>query len=185
MKLSIKNMVCERCKMVVKAELEKLDLHPVDVSLGEIHLLEDHLEEEKERELKERLNSLGFEWIEDKRSIINEQIKTAIIELVHYQKSPLKENISDYLSKRLQQDYAQLSAGFSALEPYTIEHYYILQKIERVKELLAYGELNLSEIAYELNYSSVAHLSSQFKKVTGLTPTKYKLQQNRKTLDRV
>jgi len=185
MKLYIKNMVCDRCKMAVETVFEKLDLKPLNVILGEVELEEQALSESKFQDVKTDLKNLGFELLEDKRKALVAQLKAAIVELVHYTKEPLKLNLSDYLSKKLSADYSSLSAVFSTEENNTIEHYYIQQKIEKAKELLSYGELTLSEIAFQLNYSSVAHLSSQFKKETGITPSQFKQELNRKTLDRI
>lgn len=186
MKLHIKNMVCNRCKMVVKAELEKLGFKPLLVELGEVTLAENITADDKIK-ISGQLTHFGFELLEDKKTQVAEQIKTAIINLVHYTKEPLKINLSTYLSEQLKQEYSSLSSVFSELENQTIEKYFIAQKIEKAKEMLTYGELTLSEIAFQLNYSSVAHLSAQFKKVTGITPSAYKAtsKENRKTLDEV
>ncbi|MBL0910915.1 MAG: helix-turn-helix transcriptional regulator [Bacteroidia bacterium] len=186
MKLYIKNMVCDRCKMVVKAELEKAGLHPQQVELGEVTLDRELSAAEKEQ-IGRQLEALGFELIDDRKSRLIEKTKTLIIELVHHHDGNLKENLSDYLSSRLDHDYKYISNLFSEIEGTTIEKYFIAQKTERVKELLVYDELSLSEIAFRLNYSSVAHLSAQFKKVTGLTPSHFKdLRSNkRKPLDQV
>ena len=166
-------MVCDRCKMAVKSELEKLGIIPVSVELGEVELAENFKENQK-RELEIKLQSLGFELLEDKTTILIEKIKCLIIDLVHHQNIELKTNLSHYLSKQLGQDYSALSNLFSEVQGATIEHYFIAQKIEKVKELLMYKELTLSEIAIKLNYSDVAHLSNQFKKITGVTPTHFK-----------
>lgn len=186
MNLHIKNMVCNRCKMVVKAELEKLGFKPLLVELGEVTLEQNVSAADKVR-ISEQLSHFGFELLEDKKTQIAEQLKTAIINLVHYNKEPLKINLSAYLSEQLKQEYISLSSIFSEIENQTIEKYFIAQKIEKVKEMLTYGELTLSEIAYQLNYSSVAHLSAQFKKVAGITPSVYKSgsTDSRKTLDEV
>lgn len=186
MKLHIKNMVCNRCKMVVKAELENLGFKPLLVELGEVTLAENISSEDKVK-IAARLTHFGFELLGDKKTQISEQIKTAIINLVHYTKEPLKINLSAYLSKQLKLEYTNLSSIFSETENQTIEKYFIAQKIEKAKEMLTYGELNLSEIAYQLNYSSVAHLSAQFKKVTGITPSAYKAAStdSRKMLDEI
>ncbi|MFT5970042.1 MAG: AraC-like DNA-binding protein [Flavobacteriales bacterium] len=173
MKLYIKNMVCARCIMVVKSELEALDINPVSVKLGEVELLEDNIDSKME-ELIKRLHSLGFEWLDDKKSQTIEKIKNTIIQLVHYQNNNYKTKLSEILSREIGQEYSILSHLFSEVENTTIEKFYINQKIEKVKELLVYDELTLSEISYQLNYSSVAHLSSQFKKVTGFTPSHFK-----------
>jgi len=186
MKLHIKNMVCNRCKMVVKAELEKLGFKPLLVELGEVTLAKNITPEDKIR-ISDGLNHFGFELLEDKKTQIAEQVKTAIVNLVHYTREPLKINLSAYLSDQLKQEYGSLSGIFSEVENQTIEKYFIAQKIEKAKEMLTYGELTLSEIAYQLNYSSVAHLSAQFKKVTGITPSAYKAgsADSRKTLDEI
>jgi len=173
MKLYIKNMVCNRCIMVVKNELEKLGHQPLHITLGEALLNNEMTDSEKET-LDQNLKSLGFEIIDDKKSRLIAQIKSSIIEIVHQQNGDLKSNLSDYLSHRLHHDYTYLSNLFSQVEGTTIEKYLIAQKIEKVKELLVYDELSLSEIATQMNYSSVAYLSNQFKKVTGLTPTYFK-----------
>lgn len=186
MHLHIKNMVCNRCKMVVKAELEKLGFKPLLVELGEV-ILDQHVSAADKIKISEQLSHFGFELLEDKKTQIAEQLKTAIVNLVHYTKEPLKINLSAYLSEHLKLEYASLSSIFSEIENQTIEKYFIAQKIEKAKETLTYGELTLSEIAHQLNYSSVAHLSAQFKKVTGITPSAYKsgATDGRKTLDEV
>lgn len=186
MELHIKNMVCNRCKMVVKAELEKLGFNPIRVELGEVVLPENISQEEKIK-IEKHLSLFGFALLEDKKTQIAEQIKTSIINLVHYLKDPLKINLSTYLSEELHLEYPYLSSIFSEVEDQTIEKYFIAQKIEKAKEMLTYGELTLSEIAFQLNYSSVAHLSAQFKKVTGTTPSAYKSvpSDKRKTLDEI
>lgn len=182
----IKNMVCHRCIMVVQNELDKLGIHATNVKLGEAQL-EKELSDEEKNKLEKSLTQLGFELIDDKKSRIIEKIKTVIINLVHHQDNDNKTNLSDLLSKELHHDYHYLSNLFSEVEGTTIEKYFIAQKIEKVKELLVYDELSLSEIAFQLNYSSVAHLSNQFKKVTGLTPSHFKQirEDKRKPLDKV
>jgi len=184
--LYIKNMVCNRCKMVVKAELEKLGITTQKVELGEVTIDKDLDTTEKEQ-LDQVLKELGFELIDDKKSRYIEKIKSLIIALIHEQNNDLKITLSDYLSQEVYHDYFYLSNLFSEIEGTTIEKYFIAQKIERVKELLAYKELSLGEIAFHLNYSSVAHLSNQFKKVTGLSPSHFKNIQlgGRKSLDEV
>lgn len=169
----IKNMVCDRCIMVVQSELKKLDVQTENVTLGKVALKQE-LSDDQIKMLNENLLARGFEVIDDKKSQIIEGIKNVIIELVHYQDSETKNNLSDILSNKLQHDYNYLSNLFSEVESTTIEKYFIAQKIEKVKELLGYDELSLSEIADSLNYSSVAYLSNQFKKVTGLTPSQFK-----------
>ena len=166
-------MVCSRCKLVVKSELEKLGLHPIAVELGEVELTENMSKNQKNVLIKQ-LQILGFELIDDKKHKVINKIKTLIIDLVQNKNNELNTNLSDYLSDNLHQDYNTLSHLFSEVEGKTIEKYFICQKIEKVKELIIYDELSLSEIAYRLNYSSVAYLSNQFKKVTGFSPTYFK-----------
>ena len=182
----IKNMVCNRCIWVVQNEFDKLSINTKHISLGEV-LLEESLSDKQKKDLEAVIVPLGFELIDDKRSRIIEKIKNTIIDLVHYQDSDLKNNLSDILSAELHHDYKYLSNLFSEIEGTTIEKYFIAQKIEKVKELLMYDELTLSEIAFQLNYSSVAYLSNQFKKVTGLTPSHFKQikAKKRKPLDKV
>ena len=184
--LFIKNMVCNRCIMVVQNELDKLDLGVKNIRLGEVTLDEELTDEEKKK-LSEVLVRLGFQIIDDKKSRIIEKIKNIIIELVHHQDNDTKTNLSEVLSNKLHHDYNHLSNLFPEVEGTTIEKYFIAQKIERVKELLVYDELSLSEIAFQLNYSSVAYLSNQFKKITGLTPSHFKQikEEKRKPLDEV
>ena len=167
--------------MMVKSEFEKLGLHPFTVQLGEVEIREDDVDLVKE-DLTKNLNLLGFDLIDDRKSKIIEKIKTLIIELVHDRNNELKTNLSDYLSEQISQDYNTLSHLFSEVEGITIEKYFIAQKVEKVKELLTYDELTLSEITYQLNYSSIAHLSNQFKKITGFSPTYFKQLKNRKRL---
>ena len=173
MKLYIKNMVCSRCKMVVKSELEKFGLHTISVDLGEVEIVETITDDTK-NELAVHLKLFGFEIIDDKKSRIIDKIKTLIIDLVHNKNNEINTNLSDYLVSHIMQDYNTLSNLFSEVENTTIEKFFISQKIEKVKELLIYDEMNLSEIAFMLNYSSVAYLSNQFKKVTGFSPTYFK-----------
>lgn len=184
--LYIKNMVCNRCIMAVRNQLEDLGLQPVSVELG-IVVLPGKLTEESYRAIKASLEPLGFELLDDKKSQLTEQIKDAIIQLVHYSDSNLKVNLSDYLVEKFHRDYGSMSKLFSETTQTTIEKYFIAQKIERAKELLVYGELSLNEIADQLNYSSAAYLSAQFKSVTGLTPSYFrKIKENkRKSLDEV
>jgi AraC-like DNA-binding protein len=166
-------MVCIRCKMVVKDELTKLGLHYIHVDLGEADILETITEEQLEQ-FRSGLLHFGLELMDDKKSVLIQKVKNVIIELVHYSEEPLVVNFSVYLSEKLGYDYTYLSNLFSRVQGTTIEKFIIAHKIERVKELLVYNELNLTEIAWQLHYSSVAHLSAQFKKVTGLTPTHFK-----------
>jgi AraC-like DNA-binding protein len=179
MKLYIKNMVCSRCKMIVKDELIKFGLHPVNVELGEV-LVSEELNAAQKRQFNQQLLSFGFVLIDDKKSRIIEKIKNEIVELVHYSGEQLKTNFSEHISNQLHHDYNYLSNLFSDVEGTTIEQYLISQKIEKVKELLVYDEFTLSEIALQMNYSSVTYLSKQFKKVTGFTPTYYKKLKERK-----
>jgi AraC-like DNA-binding protein len=180
MKLYIKNMVCNRCRTVVKAELEKAGLTLLSVELGEVELSTPPSATQLEK-LRHTLKQHGFELIDDKKSRIIEKIKNHIVKLVHHSGDGIKTNLSDYLADKVHYDYTYLSNLFSEVEGITIEKYYIAQRIEKVKELLMYDELNLSEIADRLGYSSVAYLSSQFKKVTGLTPSYYKsLKENKR-----
>ena len=174
-------MVCSRCKMVVKSEFEKLGLHTISVELGEVELQEAITENQKEI-LLQNLQALGFDLIDDKKSKTIEKIKNLIVDLVHHRNNELKANLSDYLAENLNQDYNSLSNLFSEIENTTIEKYFISQKIEKVKELLFYNELSLSEIADILNYSNVAHLSNQFKKITGFTPTYFKQLKDKKRI---
>lgn len=184
MTLYIKNMVCNRCKLAVSAELEKAGIKYTHLELGEAEL-EQEPGSKQLKQLEAGLNALGFELIGDQKARIIEQIKTQIIDIVHYTEKMENIKLSVLLSERLHHDYSYLSNLFSAVEGKTIEKYYITQKIERAKELLIYDELNLTGIAYELNYSSVAHLSSQFKQVTGLTPSAFRAlsSHKRKPLD--
>lgn len=173
MKIYIKNMVCSRCEIAVTATLEKMQIPILSIQLGQVELSRN-LEENEKRTLSKNLNALGFELLDDKISKTIERIKNLIIDLVHYQNEKLKINLSTYLAEDLKQDYSALSNLFSETEGITIEHYFIAQKIEKTKELLIYNEMTLSEIAILLNYSNVAHLSNQFKKVMGFTPTHFK-----------
>ena len=166
-------MVSIRCKIIVKSELENLGLHYSSVELGEVEIKENISAEQREQ-LNIALKKSGLELMDDKKSILIEKIKNVIVEMVHYSNEELKTNFSDYLSEKLHYNYAYLADLFQEVQGTTIEHYIILHKIERVKELLVYDELTLSEIAYLMHYSSVAHLSNQFKKITGLTPSHFK-----------
>lgn len=172
-------MVCVRCKMAVKAELNKRDLHLSYLELGEAEIIEE-ISVTQLKLLDLSLREYGLELIDDSQTILVEKIKTAIIKQVHFNESRIKVNLSDHLSEMLNHNYKYLSNLFSKIHGTTIEQYYILHKIEKVKELLMYDELNLSEIAIKMHYSSVAHLSTQFKKMTGLTPTHYKSLKHKK-----
>ena len=173
MKLYIKYMVSLRCKMMVKEELKKIGLRYVVVELGMVEILEN-ITVKQRKQLKENLLKSGLELLEDKKSILIEKIKNVIIELIHYSDELPRVNYSDYISEKLGYDYTYLANTFSEVKGITIQQFIIIHKIERVKELLIYDELNLTEISYKMHYSSVAHLSNQFKKITGLTPTYYK-----------
>jgi hypothetical protein len=172
-KIYVKNMVSTRCKMIVKSDLEKLGLHYGMVNLGEVEIRED-LTLEQHRLLKDELKNSGLELLDCKKAILVEKIKSVVVELVHHSGRLPKVTFSVYLSKKLQYDYTYLANVFSEVTGITIEHYLIAHKIERVKELLLYDRLNLTQISKKLNYSSVAHLSNQFKKVTGLTTSFFK-----------
>lgn len=173
MKLFIKYMVSQRCKLVVKEELRKLGVHFIVVDLGEVEIMEN-ISDEQRAELKTALLTSGLELMDDKRAILIERIKNVIIEMVHYSEEMIKINFSDFLSEKLQHDYTYLANLFSEVQGTTIEQFIISHKVERIKELIIYDEMNISEIAWKLNYSSVAHLSNQFKKVTGLSPSHFK-----------
>lgn len=174
-------MVSNRCKMVVKEVLKELHLHFIFVDLGEIEIMENPSGEQIDQ-LKKALLLSGLELMDDKRSILIEKIKNVIIEMVHDSNDLIKINHSDYISEKLKMDYTYLSNIFSEVKGITIQQYIITHKIEKVKELIMYGELNLTEIAYQLNYSSVAHLSNQFKKITGLTPSHFKQLKDRRRI---
>ncbi|MCU0444448.1 MAG: helix-turn-helix domain-containing protein [Microscillaceae bacterium] len=186
MTIYIKNMVCQRCVMAVEQILKSQNIDYQSITLGEVEILKD-LDKAQKSALSIQLQSIGFELIDDKKSQMIEKIKNLVIDLAHYSNNQLKVNLSHYLADKLAYDYKYLSNLFSEIEGITIEHYYIAQKIEKVKELLVYNELSLSEIAFQLGYSSVAHLSNQFKKVTGLTPSHFKNIQTdkRKPIDKV
>jgi AraC-like DNA-binding protein len=177
-------MVCNRCKMFVKSTLEKLELHPMHVELGEIELEENDISSKKEK-LKLQLQLFGFDLLDDKKTKTIEKVKNLITDLVQNKNNNLEITLSEFLSRELNQDYSSISNLFSEVEGITIEKYQILQKIEKVKELLIYDEINLTQIAFQLNYSSVAYLSNQFKTVTGLTPGYFKKMRTikRKSLD--
>ncbi len=186
MKLHIKYMVSLRCKMMVKEELKKLDIHYVTVDLGVVETLKDITSEQRTLLSKNLLKS-GLELLESKKSILIEKIKNVIIEMVHHSDTLPKVNYSEYISDKLGYDYTYLANTFSEVKGITIQQFIIIHKIERVKELILYNELNLTEISYKLHYSSPAHLSNQFKKITGLTPSFYKkmLRKRKKNLENV
>jgi AraC-like DNA-binding protein len=173
LKIFIKYMVCMRCKMVVQEELTRLGLHFGTVELGEVEVVEV-LSTQQRDQLRLALGKAGLELMDDQRGVLIEKIKQIIIELVHYSEEPLSVNLSEYLSRTLHRDYTSLATLFTEVQGITIEKFFIYHKIERVKELLVYDKLSLTEIAYNMHYSSVSHLSTQFKKVTGLTPSFFK-----------
>lgn len=185
-KIFIRNMVCIRCQMVVKAELEKLGIRYTEVKIGEVNTVKD-VPRDKLDQLDIVLKKAGLLLMDDKKSILVEKIKAAVIELVHYTEEQIKTNLSDYLSEKLNYDYTYLANLFSEVKGITIEKFYLTHKIEKVKELIVYDELTLSEIAYKMHYSSVSHLSNQFKKITGLSSSHFKKLKNkrRRTLEDV
>ncbi len=188
MKLYIKNMVCDRCILAVENELQKVGLTAKEIVLGEVDLGGKEPSPEQLQTLATNLEKIGFELLDDKKRQLIEHIKTIIIEQVHYQDHQEPVKLSVYLAEHLHYDYNYLSNLFSSIEGITIEQFHIQQKIEKVKELLAYDELTLSEIAWQLGYSSVAYLSNQFKKITGLTPSQFKQRKDsrqRKPLDKL
>ena len=181
MKLYIKYMVSLRCKMMVKEELKNLGLKYVVVELGMVEVLED-ITESQRLQLQINLKKSGLELLDDKKSILVEKIKSVIVEMIHYSEELPKVNYSEYIGEKLHHDYTYLSNVFSEVKGITIQQFIITHKIEKVKELLLYDELSLTEISYQLHYSSVAHLSNQFKKITGLSPSFYKqLKKKRKS----
>lgn len=187
MVLQVKNMVCNRCIKTVSNIFQQENVTPQSVELGIVRLTED-LTGDKEKRIRQALVAEGFEWLDDQKTKQVAEIKRIIIELVHYgELDEMNKNLSDYLSEKLHKDYHYISQLFSSIENTTIEQYFILQKIEKVKEWLVYNEYTLSEMAYKLGYSSVAHLSGQFKKVTGFTPSQFRdlKDHHRKPLDKV
>ena len=186
MKLHIKYMVSNRCKTVVRTALKELGVHFVLLELGEVEIME-RLTGEQRESLRNTLEDAGLELIDDKRSILIEKIKNVIVDMIHHSEEMIKVNASIYLSEKLNHDYTYLANIFSQVQGISIEQFTILHKVEKIKELLMYGELNISEISYKMNYSSTAHLSTQFKKVTGLTPTHFKQMKDkrRQVLDQI
>lgn len=174
-------MVSIRCKMVVREVLKKMNLRYILVDLGTVEVMED-LTTVQRQVLKGALLQLGLELMDDKKTVLIEKIKNVIIDMVHYSEEMTKLKYSDYISQKLGQDYTYMSKLFSEAKGITIEQFIIAHKIERVKELILYDELNLTQISYRLNYSSVAHLSKQFKKVTGLTPSFFKQLKDKKRI---
>jgi AraC-like DNA-binding protein len=173
MKLYIKYMVSNRCKMAVNEIFKELGMHVLSVELGEVEV-SDFVTEDNLIILRKTLHNIGFELIEDKRTVLVEKIKNTVIKMVHHSDDTIKVNFSDYLSEKLKYDYTYLANIFSEEQGISIEHFIISHKVERIKELIIYDELNITQIADMMNYSSVAHLSMQFKKVTGMTPTSFK-----------
>jgi len=166
-------MVSNRCKVAVKEELKKLGLHFIILDLGEVDVMEE-LSATELKELRIGLLNSGFELMDDRKAVLIDQIKSVIIEMVHHTDEAIKTNFSDFLSEKLDRDYTYMANLFSEVQGSTIEQFIISHKVERIKELIIYDELNMTEIAWKMNYSSVAHLSNQFKKVTGLSPSHFK-----------
>lgn len=187
LKIYIKNMVCNRCNLAVESLLQAMQIIPVSIELGQVDFGARVLEKNELADLKVKLEALGFELLDDKKSRLIDKIKTSIIELVQGEYSLENIKLSDYIKEQVNYDYNHVSHLFSSTESITIEQYFINQKIERIKELLFYDELNTTEIAYKLGYSSLAHLSGQFKKNTGMTPSQFKKLKDvkfRKSLDK-
>ncbi len=185
--IHIKNMVCPRCIKTVNGIFNDAGVLPRNVRLGTVEI-EKNFSGEQELLIRKALEMEGFEWLDDQKMQLIEQVKQLIVQLVHYSNlDEMKENLSGYLSSKLYKDYHYLSNLFSSVENTTIEQYFILQKTEKVKEWLVYGEFNLNEMAFKLGYSSSAHLSAQFKKVTGFTPSQFKKlkDHHRKPLDQL
>ena len=184
--LYVKNMVCDRCKLAVAGVLRDAGLTPTDIGLGVVKVV-GRLGESEIGRLRPALRALGFDLLEDRQKQTVDRIRTAVIELVHYRDGKSGVNLSEYLSTSLGIDYSMLSKLFSESAGMTIERFFILQRIERVKELLFYGEMSLGEIAFKMNYSSTAHLSAQFKSVTGMTPTQFRAMRKKELtqLDRI
>jgi len=178
LKLHIKNMVCLRCQLSVKTELEKLGIPYTYVKIGEAEIIGEIMPETMEQ-LQSNLHEVGLSVLTNKKKILVEQITSTIIELVHFTEDQIKVNLSDFLSEKLNYNYTYLANLFSEEKGNTIENFYLTHKIERVKEMIIYEDLNLTEISYRLHFSSVSHLSNQFKKFTGMTPTQYKLLKNK------
>jgi len=188
MKIYIKNMVCDRCVMVVKNVMQDLHLQPTSIVMGVVEFADHVLNEAEVEKIKQAIEPLGFELLSDKKHALIEKIKTTLIQLVHGAKELEQIKLSDYIATEIQQDYYTLSHLFSSTEGMTVEKYFIHLKVERIKELLGYQEFSLTEISFQLGYSSLAHLSSQFKQVTGVTPSAYKKNNNneqRRALDKI
>ena len=187
MEIAVKNMVCARCVKAVTRIFMQQGLNPVKVQLGTVEI-DGEVNPQQEGILRKELAAEGFEWLDDQKVKLIEEVKNAIVQLVHAgELDEMKQNLSDFLTSNLHKDYHLVSTLFSSIENTTIEQYFILQKIEKVKEWLVYNEFTLGEIAYKLGYSSTAHLSAQFKKVTGFTPSQFKKQKvhQRRSLDQV
>jgi AraC-like DNA-binding protein len=174
-------MVSNRCKMVVKEELKKLGLHYIIIDMGVVEIMEN-INQELHEKIRTALKKSGLELMDDKKAVLIEKIKNVIIEMVHYMDELPKTNFSDYLSEKLNYNYTYLANLFSEIQGTTIEKFIIFHKIERIKELIMYDELNITEIAWNMHYSSVAHLSNQFKKITGLSPSHFKLLKNKRRI---
>jgi len=172
-------MVSNRCKIAVKEVLKKLGLHFIVVDLGEVDIMEDISNEQREQ-VRVALHFSGLELMDDKKAVLIEKIKAIVVEMVHHSNELIKTNFSDYLSQRLNYDYTYMANLFSEVQGTTIEQFIIAHKVERIKELIIYDELNITEIAYMMSYSSVAHLSNQFKKVTGLSPSHFRQMKDKK-----
>lgn len=188
MKLVIKNMVCDRCVLVIKNVFQDLNYQPLCVIMGVVDLAEQGLSEVQLNVIRQAIEPLGFELLNDKKRALIEQIKTTLIQMVHSTHDLEQVKLSDYLGHKLKQDYPSLSQLYSSVEGITIEKYFIHLKVERIKEFLVYDELNLTQISYRLGYSSLAHLSAQFKHITGMTPTAFKElkdKQQRQPLDKI
>jgi len=188
MKIYIKNMVCDRCILVIKTVMQDLQLQPTSIVMGEVEFVDDVLNDEVIKKIQQAIEPLGFELLSDKKQALVEQIKTTLIKLVHGVDELEQIKLSDYIATEIEQDYYTLSHLFSSAEGITVEKYFIHLKVERIKELLAYRELSLTEISFQLGYSSLAHLSAQFKQVTGVTPSVYKKNKNneqRRALDKI
>jgi len=185
MKIHIKNMVCDRCVLVIKNVMQELQLQPDSIIMGEVDFSGHVLNEYEMEKIKLAIEPLGFELLSNKKQAVIERIKTALIQLVHGKQEIEKIKLSNYISAEIKQDYHSLSHLFSSVEGVTIEKYFIHLKVERIKELLAYAELSLTEISFQLGYSSLAHLSAQFKQVTGMTPSAFKKNKQRLALDKI
>lgn len=181
MKLYVRNMACLSCKVVVKEALEELHIEPVKVELGEVETKKDLTDTEKQK-LNNKIKKAGLELLENKQGAIIEKIRKVVVDYVYHTEEKIITNFSDYLSKKLNYNYTYLANLFSEVEASTIEQYVIAMKIERIKELIMFDDMTLTEISYKLHYSSVAHLSAQFKKVTGLTPTHFKRLKNKRRI---